>query len=355
MENTNLEKMQSFSLIQSIFIPDSTLQGSEFPIHLMWDKNRSIRIDINVYSSLIKIKEVYNVDKKGLEIGENVVHLASFESNGYVGLVFISDIYKEALVEIPIKIEVRDTTTGEKQIIERKIIFFRPNVVLYGTPVEIKLIRKGDKIIINDKIYLKNEGKGTALVYFENFKESNVIIKNPEEIEEFVEIFCSRFSSKLNNVKNVYIQYSEIINDFEILILDLIKGTFKISEEYIQKMQNTIENLEKLFEEDEEFFKDIVDSFLSAYFSAINILTEIRGFLEYLKQLAENKVILLNAISMIELKPGLNFLKGHLHIHDLAKNVYEPIEIQTNLRVESEDPVVIPLFEIFKWSDMIHE
>jgi len=348
MEKPNLEKKQQSSIIQSLFLPDSSLQGSEFPIHLIWDKERSVNIDISIPFRLVKLKEVYNVDETALKIEEDLVRITNFESNGYVGLVFISKICEEAFVEVPIRIEIRDNAE-EKQIIERKIIFFRPHVVLCEIPTNIELIQKGDQILPDEKICLKNEGKGTALVNFEISKESDATIKKPEEIEEFIERFCSRFSGKLEGVRKAYPQYLEIINGFETFITDLIKGTFTISEQYIQKMRDTFYRLERAFEENEAFLRDVLDSILSAYLSAVNILTEVRSFLEYLKSLAENKVILLNAVSMIEFKPGLNLLKGRLLVQDLAENVYKPIEVQTNVKVKSSSPIMIPLYEIFKW------
>ena len=114
-------------------------------------------------------------------------------------------------------------------------------------------------------------------------------------------------------------------------------------------MQETFENLLGAFEENEDFTRDFLDSILGAYLSAVNILTDLASFLEYLKSLAENRVILLNATSMIEFKPGSNLLKGRLVVLDLAGNMYEPIEIGTNIEVKSDQPITIPLYEIFQW------
>jgi hypothetical protein len=222
-------------------------------------------------------------------------------------------------------------------------------VVLYEVPSHIELMVEERKISISKRIRLKNEGKGTALVNFEISKESDVTIRKPGEVEEFIEKFCSRFSSKLSSVKDAYPQYLEVINDFERFFIDLVKGTFTISSEYVERVQRMLDALEKAFEEDEDFAKDVAEAILSAYFSAINILTEIRSFLEYLKSLASNRVILLNAMSTIEFKPNLNDLRGRLLVQDLAGNVYDPIEVQTNVRVRSNGPVTVPLYEIFEW------
>jgi hypothetical protein len=114
-------------------------------------------------------------------------------------------------------------------------------------------------------------------------------------------------------------------------------------------MHDAFESLIRAAVENEDFARDVLDSYLSAYLSAVNILTELGSFLEYLKSLAENRVILLNAMSMIEFKPGSNLLKGRLVIQDLAGNIYKPIEINTNVEVKSDKPLTIPMYEIFKW------
>jgi hypothetical protein len=342
------------SIVRSFFVPDSVLQGTDFSIHMLWDKERSVSIDVSLPLDLVELKEVYNVSKTALkiEMERNLVRVTGFESNGYVGFVFFSRVFEKTFLEVPIRIEVNDNNTGEKQVIERKISFFRPHVVLYEVPTYIELVGGSEgeyKIPMNKKIRLKNEGKGTALVKFEISKESNVVIRKPVEVEEFIETFCSRLSNKLSSLRNVYPQYTDVINGFEAFLLDLIKGTFTISKEYVKRVQEMLDALEKAFEESEDFARDIAEAILSAYLSAINVLTEIRSFLEYLKSLASNRVILLNAMSMMEFKPGLNRLKGHLLFQDLAGNVYNPIEIQTCVEVKSNESIMVPLYEIFEW------
>lgn len=338
-----------FSVIQSFFIPNFSLQGGEFPIHLLWDKEENIsRISLKIPFDIISLKEVYNVNGAGLKVEENTINVTSFERNGYVGFVFKSRIREEPFIEVPIRIEVH-SSTGKEQIIEHKIIFFRPHVIAREIPARIELIKKDEKILLSKKIALKNEGKGTAIVNFEVSEESSVTLKKPEEVEEFIERFCLTFSAKMENARKEYPQYLEVINDFEMIIVDLIKGTFKISEEYLERMQDTLNNLEKSFEENENFLKDILEAILAAYLSAINILTEVRSFLEFLRSLAENKVILLGASSLLEFKPGLNLLKGRLLTQDLAGNVHKPIDICIEIEVKSDSPVMIPIYAIFEW------
>ena len=100
-----MEDAQKSSIIKAFFMPDSSLQGTDFPIHLIWDENRAVNIKIYIPLNIIELKEIYNVDETELEIGETHLSITNFERNGYVGFVFFSKIYKEPFVEIPIKIE----------------------------------------------------------------------------------------------------------------------------------------------------------------------------------------------------------------------------------------------------------
>lgn len=348
LRDSNFEEKQTCSIIRSFFLPEFSLQGSEFPLHLLWDE-RNITIRIESLFNLIKLKEIYNVDKNSLKIEENSLYITNFEKNGYVGLVFESIIHEKPRVEAPIRIIIRDDD-GKEQIIEQKILLFRPHIVVYDVPNEIKLIETNDEIRLDKKILVKNVGEGTALVKFEISDKCDIVLKMPEETEKFIEQFSYKFSSKLEKVKREFPQYIETINGFEEFILDIIKGTFKIDREYVEKIQKMLENLEKAFQENEDFLRDIAEALISAYLSSVSLFTELRSFLEYLKSIVENKVILINSTSMIELKPGKNFLEGKIYINDLASNSYDPIKITTNIIVLSSQPVRIPLYEIFSWS-----
>ena len=97
--------------------------------------------------------------------------------------------------------------------------------------------------------------------------------------------------------------------------------------------------------------KSLLEGIYVAYLSSVNLITEVHGFLEYLKSLAKNKILLQSAISVIALKPGENKLNGVLEVVDLANNVYEPLPIKTVINVQQESSISVPLYSIFEWLD----
>ncbi|MEM2129635.1 MAG: hypothetical protein QXZ70_03445 [Candidatus Bathyarchaeia archaeon] len=336
------------SIIESFFIPDHSLQGSEFPVHLTWNKNKILSATIEIPTEAIAPKEIYNVPKDQVKIVNGRIQIKDFEKNGYVGLVFEAKVLNEPSINIPLKIII-ETKQGDRQIIEKKIFLFRQHVVLKTIPNEIYVKQEIKGVNIRNKITLKNEGKGTAIIKLNLSKESDAIIKKPPIISDFVEKFCSTLKVKFNHIKKDFSEYSEVIQALEDILIDSVQGSFRFEKDYIEKVEITFDKLDKVGQENEELLKNIFEGIYAAYISSIHLITEIHGFLEYLKSIAKNKILLQNAASVIELKPRKNKLQGHLEIIDLANNIYKPIEIATTIDVYSKESVVIPLYSIFDW------
>jgi len=339
------------SLLQSIFIPDASLQGTEFPIHLLWDKGKSIEsISIEIPLDLIRPKEIYNVDRNNLRIEKEGIFINGFEKNGYVGLVFVSRIYKDPLVKVPIRIAIKDDL-GNMQSVEKEMVLFKPHVIAWNIPSKIYVHEEDGNIRFDRKIHLKNEGKGTALVVFEALQEGDVIVKKPEDIETFIETFCNELSKRLKRTKENYPQYNKIVDEFETVLVNTVKGNYKLTEDYLKDVNRSMKRIMNAFEENENFMESIAEAIVGAYLSAVNILTELRSFLEYLRSIGENRVVLLNAMHMLEFKPGRHLLKGELLVQDLAGYNHDPIKIQVIVEVDSNKNVNIPLYELFEWGD----
>jgi hypothetical protein len=347
-ESSSIPKQNTPLIVRSFFAPDSCLQGSNFPIHMIWNQDKSVKVNVYFPSNLLKLKEIYNVDKHGLKVEKDYLSITKLERNGYVGFVFEANIYEEPSITIPIKIEI-ETSEGLKQVISHETFLFRPNVIACVIPEKIKVSAKDNRVFIKNKIALKNEGKGTAIVKLELTEPSDVLVKMPEEIEGFVERFCSTLTNKSKSIKENFPQYAQIIDAFTALVIDSVKGSFQLTKEYARKMKDTLDELEKAFEKNEDFLKDVLEAILGAYISAVNIITEINSFFEYLKSLAENKVILLNASSVIELKPGLNKIFGRLSVQDLVRNMHEPVQVSSSVEVDADQPIEIPLYAVFEW------
>ena len=127
------------SPLKSFFVPDSSLQGSEFPIHLTWNREKLVRINIRFPSASMNLKEIYNVSKHGLEIEDGNLTITEFEINGYMGLVFEASIDKKSSVVVPVKAEI-ETDNGISHVVERKMLLFRPHIVTQTIPRETELV-----------------------------------------------------------------------------------------------------------------------------------------------------------------------------------------------------------------------
>ena len=144
-------------------------------------------------------------------------------------------------------------------------------------------------------------------------------------------------------------EYNKAINEFVRLIIDLVKGKMKIKKNYIERMNETLENFINTCEENEDYLMEFAEILFSAYLSSVHIITEIHSILEYLKSIEKNKVILLNAMSVLELKPGKNLLKGVLRMTDLASNIYDEVKRETNIYLKNENSIIVPIYSIFSW------
>jgi len=297
---------------------------------------------------MMHIKEVYNVPKEGVKIEEDTLTLKDFETNGYAGLVLGTKTLKEFSTLGSLEIEIIGDD-GSRNGIQHNVVLFRPQITLYKTPNEIIAIQGKGDVILKDKIPIRNVGKGTAIVQLDISKESNVTVRVPEGMKEFYEKFISMLASKSIGIKKEFPEYSEAVDGLTGLLTDSLRGSVTVTEDYVKKMQDVLDKIDAAFEESENFMRSVMEAVLSAYLSSVHIITEVHGFLEYLKSLAKNRVLLLNATSVIELKPGTNRVSGYLRIQDLADNVYEPLKIDIAVNLNSSAPAQIALYAMFNW------
>jgi len=346
-----VEVLDSKLVLESIFVPDTSLQGTDIPVHIIWKKDAVVKhVKVCYPNHIMELEEIYNVNKDGIHRNESciIINGSAIEVNGYIGLVFKSEILKEPYVETEISIEIM-TLLNSSEKTKWRLKLFRPHLVVQHIPpiIEIKVDAKGIKL--SDRIVATNKGFGIAIVKFEVKAAEEVKVLRHLEIKEYVEHFCNQLLKNLEKVKTTFPQYSSIVNEFGRIWIDLSFGTFKITKESLKHAKEVFLTLLDIIEGDEDFARAITTALLGAYFSAINILTEFRALLEYLNSLAENRIILINAMDIIELQPGTNIVNGELQVHDLAENVYKPISIRICINVKCNDKIMIPLYELFKW------
>ena len=335
-------------ILESIFVPESSLQGSEFPIHLTWQPEKTLKVTIEVPNEAICVKAIHNVDKKSFEIKGNTIRVVAFERNGYLGLIFETKLIKERFFYAPLKIKI-ETNTGLKQVVENKILLFRQDLTLCKISKTIDVKKEIGYLKVTDKILLRNEGKGTAVVRFRLNDESKGIIKKTPEIEAFSSKFCFILTEKYALTQTEFPKYCKTTVDFLKILLDSVQGTYTLNKQFAKKWDGTLKEIDIATQENEEYLRSLLEGLFSAYLASVHLITEVHGLLEYLKSLGKNKIILQSATSVIELEPGENKIDGCLELTDLAGNIFDPLRIQTTINVHDNSRISIPLYSIFNW------
>jgi len=339
----------NLNLVKSSFIPDSSLQGGELPVYAIWNTEKKVNVIVYFSSECLVLKELYNVKKEGLANIKGGVCLSAFEADGYVGMVFKAKINKEHTVETSVRLIIKSSDDLLSDEIKQTILLFRPQIILLDKPLKISTaLHKDGYISIDNRIHIRNEGIGTAIVKMELSPKSEITLIEQEDIEKFVEKFRTILFKKFNEIKETYPVYSQLIDNF----IRIIKSPVPFNKENLILVERTFNDLVKAIEENEQFGLDLASAIIASYFSSVNLITEIHTFLEYLKSIAKRKVLLYNALSVLNIKPGLNKLEAKLTITDLESSEYEPIEISTQIFSNMNETVRIPTYSIFNWMDI---
>jgi len=332
------------SLAKSSFIPDSCLQGAEIPIHVIWNPKEDVEIKISYPSDIMDVQEVYNVKKEDVKFEQERLFLLQFEVNGYVGLLLRSRMCENPSMERDITIRIQ-SKSGITETVKQKILLFRPQIVAIDKPsmIMITASRSGDPILQN-KIKIMNMGKGTAIANVKISEGSDIILRAPSEIEEFIEKFYTSLVDKLHKVKEMFPQFAKLTDDF-VKVTEFAGGFTK---EFLGDLNRVMSELSNAFECNYEFFLAFAEAVMGAYLSSIPRITEIHSFIEYLKSIATEKVIFYSAVNLFEVAPGSNKLKAELTVTDLALNYYEPIDISLEIELSASSILLVPLYSLFQ-------
>lgn len=333
------------SLIKSFFIPDATLQGAEIPIHVIWDSKENVEIQISYPSDIMILEEIYNV-KGNLKFIQNSLFLSQFEVNGYVGLLFKSKICEKPSVYCPIKILVK-TESGMIEPIEQEILLSRPQIMI-ETPAKILITtNRAGYAVLRDRIKISNIGKATAIVAINATQDSDIIIEPSDYMKEFVEKFYLSLIENLSKIIKDFPQFAQLIERL-IEIMRANESLLEFTKETLNNLNKVMEELSKAFESNHDFLLAFAEAFVGAYLSNANIITEIHSFIEYLKSITMGRILFHKAFNIIEVKPGINRFKGYLIMTDRMLNFYAPIDISTEIELQTNSTVKLPICSLFE-------
>lgn len=334
--------------IKSLYMPDSVIQNDEFPAHVTWDKNDDIEITVSVPDH-VKIKEIFNIVEGSVEnIDENSVKIKEFEINGYVGFVFETQLLEEPESFKCVTFDILDLKTLKNKRSVKKIKLFRPSIEIIKIPsqIAIKYNDETNNYEVDNKIHLKNIGKGTAIVSVKLASDNDFEITMPEGIRDFANKFFVDLEIEFKHLKLEFNEYSDIIDKF----LYIFKQPESFEKDNISKTQAFQSELSNIFENDEKFLESFSLAILNSYVKNIKLITKIESFMNYLNSIGNNKIILANAIDLLKSNKPTGDLKLSIQITDLNYNEYPLIETP-KISITCSNECKIPIHSLFDWNE----
>src|SRR2546421_4919365 len=287
--------------IRSLYMPDSCIQGDDFPAHIIWDRTQKLKIRVKCAAS-IHVKEVYNVRDQGrARPDRETTEYSDFVVNGYVGFVFHTDVLDNTFVRNQVTFDIDSEEGGSSELISKEIYLFRPAVELVKIPSELKIkydANKG-KWKLNDRIKIRNTGTGTAVVEIQLRPKGEFELGTPRNVNEFQTAFVNDLAAKLDILAKDFPKFSDVINE----VLSLFKSQISyLDEDAKRRIKSAFEHFQTAVDEDSKLLDAFVSALVTSYIRNVSLITELATFREYLDSIGEGRVIILNSISSVKAK-----------------------------------------------------
>src|SRR2546426_8650360 len=329
-----------------VFLPDSCLQGTELPAHVLWGQRARVEIRI-IYPKSLKLAAVYNVRPSGLAtVRKNEIEIRDFEVDGYVGILF-----KTELLSIPKQTErvvfrVRSRGSTKWSDYPRTVELFRPFIRVERIPDSMKVnFHESDRTYdVRGKIRLRNEGDGTAVIVAKLGSKSDFQKGPPQGSEDFEKAFVIDAEPRLKSLSSEWPAYSALISDF----LELLRAPLSLQKSQLEKIESVFRRLADAARESEPFFSAFLTILVVSYLRNVRIITEVKSLMDYLNSIGKGRVVLMNSVEVLKPSKAEGALNLVLEMTDLAYNDYEPIEIGP-IRVECPTRSEIPVHLLFDW------
>ncbi len=279
------QEMKTKSL--EVYLPEYCVQGERIPFYVLWDKEDEIQITLTIPDG-ITLVEAYNVNPNNLKIENNVVRINNFESNGYFGGILGSTLYDRPSITKKIEFKMNDNS-DKQQTYEKQIELFRPEVKVDDSVGTLKISKfKNNKPKVEGRIKISNHGKGTGIVRIEITDESEIKEGEPEGFEEFKIKFLDDLNNVFIDMMKKFPQYEELIDSVRIVS----KNPLPSNPDEAHKVQKTVEDLERAFNNNEEFLTEFAHGLGVAYLKNVSIMTDADAFLAFLNSLGKNKLLI---------------------------------------------------------------
>ncbi len=323
-------------LVEKIFVQSNCLQGENIAAYLLWDKDRTLIIEVTLPQEL----ELVNVNNAQVEVSGNKLVTKKIESNGYFGLVLKAARHDEHTLDADIKFTITDVE-GRQDIEIRTVHLFRPEVQTNEMPDTIKIeTDERGRTVPTRAIGIHNEGEGLAILGLEVDDDSEIEVMEPVEMKEFGENFGKELSANMDDVKKNYNSYTKEIDTF----VTLMTTRLKINDENLKRLKKNTEDIENVLAADPKFSDVFISTLFNAFYKNFNIITEFESFVNYIKSIETSKIIIFDPISVIKAGKTKKRFKGQIKVLDRGLNIYPSIPF--NILIEAESETSMPVYKL---------
>lgn len=328
--------------IKSSFFPKEALQGEDLPAHVIWSDLEYDFIKIELSDS-IRFKEGYNVSSDSIEISENLVIIKNVEVDGYLGLVFSSEILSDNSAYREVKLSF----LYNNDVIESlcfNVYLFRPDIVIDGIPENILVnIETG---VSKEKILVKNLGDGTAIIDIETVGESELQKHYPEFLKRFIEEYIEGVKFGISKLKEDFEDFKDLLDKVEKYLL----YPPKYDEQSLNEFKDFMGELEYALEKRNE----LGDALSEMLVEIIIRNTEFSNFYqlvsEYINSIGKHKILLRDPFNVITLSNKPANLKIQIKCIDLLKQMCVTIS-PPSIQIYSDKHGEVALFKLFHWGE----
>lgn len=325
-------------LVKEVYVQSTCLQGERLAAYALWDKDKRLKVEIELpeKSQIVSVNNAKMLKKDGR------LELTEFEENGYVGIVLKTEKVENPSYDAQIKFHFEDQNRV-KQTVVKEFHLFRPEVKTVNLPEHMLIDTKKDQIInAENKLKIRNDGEGIAIISFLVDEDSELKIGMPEKVDAFFSGFVKDMKKGLTELSDRYSNEKSIIQDY----LDIIGATETgVTDELLGKIKNVIEEFERVLETDDAFAEEFGLVASTAFYRNLNIITDFESLLAYLASVTTKKIALTSPVNTIKIKAGKKYLKGKIQVMDLGFNLHNSIPI--NITIESEADGELPIYKVF--------
>lgn len=326
----------------TLYVPDSCVQGSLVPFHLLWDPDEEVNGVAIHFPKELRLKELHNTEPSRISIQGSTVRIKGFEVNGYVGGLFESSLLAQPLATPTVVFDV--SWNGLSLTRELRITLFRCEVSILNCPKRIHVsLSKQLKPVADSKIVVSNRGNGTGLVKLSVAEKSELKDILPAGFEEFKAAVARDLKKGLHKVEEEFPSKRRVVQEY----LRLWDDPLPKDKKTLRQLQSLQTRMQRAFESDESFLREFAGSFVRAIIKNLKLTTDIDAFLAYIESIGKRKLILIDAIKVFEVSKTPKRLEAELTITDLSYNRYKPLSLPS-IEISADKKCRIPIFELLE-------